>query len=161
MAVTTTVAPADIAVALGRTAPPDVTEAQWQTWIDDAVFLIEQRVATLGHTEQLDQAAIDYVVRHAVVAQVQRPDDSTSVDIAVDDGRVSKRYSTGSGRVSIRDEWWDILGLNPSAGAAYSVDTVGLAPNHSPWCDLMFLGPSCSCGANLTGGRYPLYYGDV
>lgn len=29
---------------------------------------------------------------------------------------------------------------------------------HMPWCDLSF-GSTCSCGANLTNGEYPLYEG--
>ena len=40
---------------------------------------------------------------------------------------------------------------------AFSVDTapsVGLG-DHLPWCDLMFGGASCSCGADIAG--YPIY----
>lgn len=41
--------------------------------------------------------------------------------------------------------------------AAFSVDTVaGGVANHSPICSLFF-GGSCSCGADLTAGAYPLY----
>lgn len=117
------VTPADIAVALGRTAPVvgEPTYEQWALWISDALMLIEAR---LGDLVLLDQGKLDYVVREAVVAQVRRPDDTTSVDIAVDDGRVSKRYSSGSGRVTIRDEWWSLLSPLSGRGRAFEVDTM-------------------------------------
>ena len=112
MSVTT----ADIAAALGRpTPPPDSTDsAQWSMWIDDALMLIGAR---LGDVSQLDQTRLDYVVREAVVAMVRRPDDSTQVDVAIDDGRVSKRYSSSTGKVGITDEWWSWLGLAGSSSA--------------------------------------------
>lgn len=150
------VTPETIAVALGRTTPdPTSTEyAQWSMWIADALMLISDR---LGDLTELDQAKLDYVVREAVATQVRRPDDATSVDVAVDDGRVSRTYRSGGGRVTIRDEWWDLLSPATKSGA-FTVDTfpksgLGL---HAPWCDLMFLGADCSCGVALTGG-YPIY----
>lgn len=150
-----TVTPATVAVALGRATPEqESTEfAQWSMWISDALMLIGDR---LGDVTELDQAKLDYVVREAVAAQVRRPDDATSVDVAVDDGRVSKTYRTSAGRVSIRDEWWELLSPAAKSGA-FTVDTfpksgVGI---HAPWCDLMFLGADCSCGASLAG--WPMY----
>lgn len=125
MAVTTTVTPAVIATELGRSAPPTTNEAQWQQWIDDAVFLIDRRVTRLGHTDPLDPESVDYVVRHAVAAQVRRPDDATQVTVSVDDGSTSKLFRSSAGRVSILDEWWDILGLSSStSGKAFEVDTM-------------------------------------
>lgn len=117
------VTPADIAVALGRTAPAlgSTEHDQWAMWIADALMLITAR---LGDVSLLDQDRLDYVVREAVVAQVRRPDDVTSVDVAVDDGRVSKRYSSGSGRVTIRDEWWALLSPESSGRRAFEVDTM-------------------------------------
>lgn len=117
------VTPADIAVALGRTAPAlgSTEHDQWAMWVADALMLIAAR---LGDVSLLDQDRLDYVVREAVVAQVRRPDDVTSVDVAVDDGRVSKRYSSGSGRVTIRDEWWALLSPESSGRRAFEVDTM-------------------------------------
>lgn len=42
---------------------------------------------------------------------------------------------------------------------AFSFDTAPTSTlsGHSPICDLFFGGLTCSCGANLTGGLYPLY----
>ena len=117
------VTPADIAVALGRTAPAlgSTEHDQWAMWVADALMLIEAR---LGDPAALDQDRLDYVVREAVVAQVRRPDDVTFVDVSVDDGRVSKRYSSGSGRVTIRDEWWALLSPESSGRRAFEVDTM-------------------------------------
>lgn len=120
------VTPETIAVALGVAAPAaDSTQyAQWQMWIDDALMLIGAR---LGDVALLDQARLDYVVREAVVDQVRKPDDATQVDISVDDGRVSRRYSTSRGRITIRDEWWELLSPTVSQGGAFEIDTAANA----------------------------------
>ena len=155
-----TVTPATIAGAMGRTAPEpaSVTEQQWQMWIDDALMLIEVRKAELG-AATLDPAALDYVVREAVVAQVRRPDNATQVTVSVDDGSTSKTYRSGRGRVEILDEWWALLGLTPPTGGAFSIDTVGSSSTHLPWCSLNFGATYCSCGADIAG--YPIYEGGL
>jgi predicted dithiol-disulfide oxidoreductase (DUF899 family) len=158
------VTPADIAVALGRTAPESdtTTHAQWAMWVNDAEMLIETRRMQVDPDRALDEAKVDYVVREAVVAQVRRPDDATQVMKTVDDGSVTRTYKSSRGRVEILDEWWTLLGLVPDGGGAYSIDT---APRrrgaHLPWCDIYLGGDTCSCGANLTRYEYPLYEGGV
>jgi hypothetical protein len=154
-----TVTPATIAVAMGRTAPDSgsVTEQQWQMWIDDALMLIDARKTALEITDDLDAAALDYVVREAVVSQVRRPDDATQVTISVDDGSTSKTYRSGRGRVEILDEWWALLGLTPPTGGSYSIDLVGTSTTHLAWCSLYFGASWCSCGADIAG--YPIYEG--
>src|SRR5689334_9519020 len=130
------VTPGMIAVAMGVAAPESdsIQEQQWQLWIDTALMLIEVRKSQLGVTEDLDEARVDYVVREAVVAQVRRPDDATQVAVSVDDGSVSKTYRSSRGRVEILDEWWALLGLTPTGGQAFSVDTVGgVGSTHLPW----------------------------
>lgn len=118
------VTPENIAVALGVTAPASdsTTHAQWQMWINDALMLIEAR---LGDVALLDQAVLDYVVREAVVAHARNPDESTQVDVAVDDARVSRRYSTSRGRVSILDEWWALLDPDLGDSGAFSIQAYG------------------------------------
>jgi hypothetical protein len=149
-----TVSPDTIAVALGRTAPvaDSPEEGQWIMWIDDARMLISAR---LGDLELLDQDKLNYVVREAVVAQVRRPDDATTVAVSVDDGSVSKAYRTSSGRVTIRDEWWDLLSPTDSRAGAFSIfpGASGGLTGHAPWCSLMFLGTTCSCGYALSAGQ--------
>jgi hypothetical protein len=119
MAVTT----ATIAVALGRTTPAadSVEEQQWEMWISDALFLIEAR---LGDSTLLDQAALDYVVREAVAAQVRRPDSAMQVTTSVDDASVSKTYRSSQGRLEILDEWWALLSPASTTGKAFEVDTM-------------------------------------
>ena len=36
-----------------------------------------------------------------------------------------------------------------------SIDTAPTSSEHLPWCDLMFGGAACSCGAGIAG--YPIY----
>ena len=156
MTVTTT----DIANALLLPAPvagsPEAL--QWAMWIADALLLIEAR---LGDPTVLDQPRLDYVVREAVSAQVRRPDDSTSVEIAIDDGRVARQYSSSRGRVFIRDEWWALLDPNAGSGGAFAIDTAPVVGEiHNDTCALYFGATYCSCGAVLTG-LFPLYGGSV
>lgn len=145
---------ANVATALGRDVPEGGSpEArQWEMWIEDALLLIRAR---LGEPAELDQPNLDYVVREAVAAQVRRPDDATSVEVAVDDGRVAKRYSSSRGRVFIRDEWWALL--DPKGkGGAFTLDLApGTATVHAETCSLHFGATYCSCGAVIAG--YPIY----
>ena len=152
------VTPGMIAVALGVAAPESdsSTFAQWSMWIADAEMLIDARREALSVVGPLDEAKLDYVVREAVAAHARRPDDATQVSTSVDDGSVSRTYRSGGGRVSIRDDWWTLLGLTAGSGA-FAVDTVGTTglSAHPPFCDLYFGGTTCSCGVALAG--YPIY----
>jgi hypothetical protein len=150
------VSTADIAIALGQPEPAadDPRRAQWSMWIDDALLLLRARFANLA---ELDQQALDYVVREAVTALARRPDDATTVEVAVDDGRESRTYSTGPGRVFIRPEWYTLLDPDPADKGAFAVDTVGTQiTQHADICALRFGALYCSCGAVLTM-LFPLY----
>jgi hypothetical protein len=152
----TSVTPAKLAVALGKTAPEpgSVTEQQWDLWIEDALMLIEARQVKVSG-EPPEQAKLDYVIREAVVAHIKRPDDATQVTIAVDDGSSSRTYQSAKGRVEILDEWWALLGLVETSGA-FAVDQLGgSSTRHIAWCTLMLGGNYCSCGADIAG--YPIY----
>lgn len=157
MALTTTIDPGDIAVALGQDAPVinSPVAQQWAMWISDALMLIQARVDELGSDESsVNAARLDYVIREAVVAHVRRPDSATQVTVSVDDASTSKTYRSSTGRIDILDEWWTLLGLAPTGGQAFSIDTVGTSVTHQPWCSLTF-GAFCSCGADLAG--FPLW----
>lgn len=149
------VTPENIAVALGVAAPePDsIQDQQWALWISDAEMLIETRRMQLG-ADAPDELKLDYVVREAVVAQVKRPDDATQVTVSVDDASSSRTYRSGRGRVTILDEWWTLLGLTDSNGA-FSLDMIGTASGHLPWCALSLGALYCSCGADIAGR--PIY----
>ena len=151
------VTPDTIAVALGKAAPePDsITWLQWQMWIDDANMLIDDRIAETGADEP-DEAKRDYVVREAVVAHVRRPDDATQVTTAVDDASSTKIYRSGKGRVTILDEWWQMLGLNDTNGA-FAIDMLPAGTSHLPWCSLMLGATFCSCGVDIAG--VPIFEG--
>ncbi|HEU5223439.1 MAG TPA: hypothetical protein VFU07_07135 [Candidatus Lumbricidophila sp.] len=151
------VTPANIAVALGQTAPEpgSITEQQWNLWISDAEMLIDVRRAALN-ADIPDQAKLDYVVREAVVAHIKKPDDATQVTVAVDDGSTSKSYRSGNGRVTIRDEWWTLLGLTDPKGA-FSIDMANAGSIHIPWCSSMLGASYCSCGVDIAGS--PIFEG--
>lgn len=104
---------------LGRTLT-DAEQRQVPLWIEDAEAAIERRMSRLGVT-QVDLNDRARVVQKAVTAMAKRPDDATRVDIAVDDARVGKTYSSSTGEVTIKDEWWDELGLTePGASTGWS-----------------------------------------
>lgn len=105
-----TVTITDIETALGRflTIPE---QGQANQWIGDARMLIEAR---LGSLDALNQSALDYVVREAVVARFRNPDGVQSESI--DD--YTYRHAAETRRVTILPEWWDLL--SPAA-TAYSI----------------------------------------
>lgn len=140
-----------IATAIGRAAYSAEEEVQWSMWIDDALLLIEAR---LGDTTALDQAKLDYVVREAVVAHVRHPDDATQVSVSVDDATSSRTYRTGRGRVTIFDEWWDLL-APVEQGGAFVLDMTNTSTQHADWCALNFGALYCDCGAIYAG--YPIF----
>jgi hypothetical protein len=152
------VTPSMLAVALGIAAPEfgSIKEQQWNMWVQDAYMLIEARQIALGHTDPIDEAKLDYVVRQAVVSHIKKPDDATQVTVSVDDASTSKSYQSGKGRVTILDEWWLLLGLVENGGA-FSVDMIGFATAHLPWCSFNFGAVYCSCGVDIAG--YPIFEG--
>lgn len=155
------VTPATIAIALGRTADPSVSEyVQWEMWIGDAKMLIDARKVALLIVPALDVAKYDYVVREAVVAHVRRPDDATQVTVAIQDASTSRTYQTSRGRIEILDEWWTLLGLTAPTGGAWSIDTATGVGVHDVLCTLNFGGLYCSCGADLTRYAFPLFESD-
>ena len=95
-------------------------QRQVPLWIEDAEAAIERRMQRLG-VSRVDMDDRMRVVQKAVTAMAKRPDDATRVDIAVDDARVGKTYSSSTGEVTIKDEWWDELGLTePGASTGWS-----------------------------------------
>lgn len=104
-----TVLVSDIETALGRTLI-DTEQAQAVQWISDALMLIGAR---LGDVSELDQTALDYVVREAVVARFRNPEGYQSESI--DD--YTYRHGNETRRVTILPEWWDLLSPATQAGA--------------------------------------------
>jgi len=117
-----TVTPNDVAVEVGRPTPLSAAdEARIQSWIDQALYLIGKRYTVAS----LDTADVDYVVLMAVAAHARNPENSTQVDVSVDDASVSKRYSTSVGRVSIWDDLWDLLDPAVSNDGAFTISPFG------------------------------------
>lgn len=148
-----------IEIAIGRTAS-DAEVSQWGMWIEDALMLITARLVGEGSgqvasLDEIDQPRLDYVVREAVLAHIRRPDDATTVDVSVDDGRVSKTYRSSGGRITIRDEWWNLLAPTGTAGTAFSISLSGGCAAHLPWCSIMLGATYCSCGVDIAG--FPLF----
>lgn len=112
---------AQIAVAVGRPtpAPGSTDDLQWRMWIEDALLEISAGPTGTSHIDlaTFDQDRLDRVVRDAVAAKVKRPDDATQVTVAVDDASTSRTYSSSTGAIFIRPEWWRFLGLVAESNA--------------------------------------------
>ena len=104
-----TVQVSDIETALGRTLTTQ-EQAQATQWIADALMLIEVR---LGDPDDLNQTALDYVVREAVVARFRNPEGFQSESI--DD--YTYRHGSETRRVTILPEWWELLAPARVSGA--------------------------------------------
>lgn len=119
---------ADIATTLLRSTPASSSAEgrAWVMWVDDARRQIAGR---LGDLDALDQANLDYVVREAVALKAKRPDPATKIDVAVDDGSLSKTYEKSAGQVTILDDWWNLLSPGSDAGA-WTIRPAGTGP----WC---------------------------
>lgn len=115
------VTPSEVAAELGRPAPDSGSDQykQWELWIADAVGEIDY-YQQKHHLPDPDSVVLDRVVRRAVAAQVRRPDDATQVSVAIDDGRVERTYTSGSGQVTIRPDWWRLLWPNFQESGAFS-----------------------------------------
>lgn len=101
----TAVTPAEVGTEIGVANPSSTQTAQWQSWIDQAVYLIGKRVSL----DVVAQDDLDYVVLQSVARHARHPEDSTQVSVAVDDATVQRSYKSGVGRVVIPDEFWALL----------------------------------------------------
>ena len=126
------VTPADVGVTLGR-SPSSSEFDQWELWIGYAYRAIERRAERLNLTlADLHAADVDMVVREAVAAKVKNPDAIRRTDVAVDDGRISKDYTSSTGQVTILPEWWELL--FPQAAGSASSTRPRFEPDHAwPW----------------------------
>lgn len=56
-------------------------------------------------------------------------------------------------------ELQDVCSTGADSSSAFTVDTVGLASSHLPWCASMFGALYCSCGVDIAG--YPIFEGGL
>ncbi len=109
----------DVLTSLGRAATSSDETAQIDLWLNDAEMQIRLR---LGDVALLDQDALQFVEREAVVLKARNPDGKQSEGI--DDYRYSLNGDSARGQVVILDEWWDLLTPDGS-NAAFSITPSG------------------------------------
>lgn len=105
-----------IAVSLGRPISGELEQAQVTQWIADAETLIRLR---LGDLAELDQDALKYVLREAVISKIRNPDGVQSEQI--DDYTYRRFESGGAGQVFITAEWWDLLTPDQARDGAFTI----------------------------------------
>lgn len=114
----------DVAVALGRPISDPDEQARVTYWLDSAELLIEAR---LGDVSELDQDRLRYVEVESVVARMQNPESYQSESI--DD--YTYRFGTETRRVTILDEWWNLL--SPIEGSGIFSTRPGFEPDAAQW----------------------------
>lgn len=95
--------PADIRLNIGNTSVSDENIAYW---IDTAELIIENR---LGELSALDARTLKFVIVEAVSEKAKNPEGNTQISVSADGVSESKTITRASGRVEIRDEWWQML----------------------------------------------------
>lgn len=157
----------DVAVELGRPASSPEETQQWAAWLARVERAIVRRF-TQSDLVLSDQIALgtptEDDVRDVEVAAVLRkianPQNFTSITRSVDDAALTTRREgpgvNGDPLALTDDEWAALLPASASSGA-FTVDSLGLASVHLPWCSLYFAAGYCSCGADLTNYQYPIY----
>lgn len=115
----------DVAVALGRPITDSDEQAQVTYWLDAVELQIKAR---LGDIADLDQDVLKYVEVEAVATKMQNPNGYQSETI--DD--YTYRYGTETRRVTILDEWWDLL--RPATASEAFSTRPGFEPDVvNPW----------------------------
>lgn len=158
----------DVAVELGRPASTEQEAAQWDAWLGRVERSIARRFtqASLVLADQVVLGApsaedIRDVEVAAVLRKIANPSNFTSVTRSIDDATLTTRRegpAVDGDPLALTDaEWAILLPPNESQGGAFTVDSVGMASNHLPWCALNFGATYCSCGADLTAYQYPIY----
>lgn len=146
----------DVAVSL--MAPLDAKqEAYAERLLAWAELLIKRRFPDLT---KLDAEAIIMVESAAVARVLRNPDGTRQESLSGEYQRTIDR-SSSDGVLRILDEEWALLTpeSDGDASGAFSIDTVGRAGAHIPWCSMNLGALYCSCGADLTAYQYPIYEG--
>lgn len=114
----------DIAAHLGRplTAAEVAQVGKWIAWLSAD---IDRKMGGL----HIDMTIAEQAVTESIVTYMRNPDSALSVTASVDDGSVSKRYSSASGRVELLDHFWAKLGWVERRRGAYSI-----RPHYVPGC---------------------------
>jgi len=103
----------DVAVALGRPISDAAEIAQVGYWLTGVEIQVKAR---LGDLTLLDQDVLKYVEVEAVSAKMLNPNGYQSE--TVDD--YTYRFGSESRRVTILDEWWNLLSPTTGSGT-YSI----------------------------------------
>src|SRR5512139_298469 len=93
-----TVTVAQVATELARPVPASPVSDQWQSWLDRAYRLIENRLGATKYAA-LDVNLLDDVVLMAVTEHVRAWRDSTASrrTVSIDDGSVTQQFEASVG----------------------------------------------------------------
>lgn len=148
----------------------DIDPAKAEAMIEDAEAMAALAAPCITHEGFLDpsrKAAVKAVLRGAVLrwheagAGAVTQQGAGPFQQTIDTRQVRKGMFWPSELSQLRDLCAAYRGAEPDV--AFSIDTAprrGLS-GHLPWCDIFMGGSTCSCGASLTRGEYPLWEGGI
>lgn len=122
----------DVAVELARPTPSSPVFDQWDSWINRAYRLIQNRLGPTKYAA-LVPATLDDVVLMSVVEHVRAWRDSTASrrTVSVDDGSVTHQFEAGVGLLEIPDDLWRMLDPTITASESFTI-TPYAEPDPSP-----------------------------
>ena len=106
----------DVAAHLGR--PLSAAETgQVELWIGWLEADIDARLPGMP----FEVVTAQRVIVQSIAAYMDNPTAATQVSFQVDDGAVTKRYTSSSGRVQVLPELWADLGYVEASGSAFTI----------------------------------------
>ena len=112
----------DVAIHLGRSLS-ETEESQIFMWIS---WLEADIASKLPDLTTVDPTAAQRVIVQSIASYLDNPTAASEVQVSVDDGSVTKRYTRSLGRVQILPELWADLGWSGETGA-FTVSPYGAA----------------------------------
>lgn len=111
--------PDDVAVHLGRPLSSSETSqfALWISWLEGDIL---RRIPDVA----IDPAIANRAIVQSIAAYLDNPTSATQIQVSVDDGSITRTYSSASGRVEILPALWADLGYL-EGGGAFSVTPYG------------------------------------
>lgn len=137
-----------------------VEEATAEAMIADAVATAERVAPCIMEDDFAYPDAAKAVIRGAILRWIDSINSATTTERA---GQVSITTEANKPRRTVMfipneiNQLQDLCRSSSSDAFTFDTAPIGAGMGHSIWCSLGLGGDTCSCGANLTRGEFPLW----